>query len=187
MAARCSHEEQVRHVGARNEQHEADRAGEHQQRLRHVADDRVLERRDARDERIALVFTGLVKDPRRLPLIRRNRRELRQRLLARHAVAHPADDRQQLGPIRRQLDHQRPPELRSRRVRESGRHDADDRVPNAVERDRSTDDARVGTEPIAPERVAKYHDGLATGHFVVERERTPMSRRRRLTSRRNPP
>ena len=75
---RRAHQQKICDIGARNEQHERNGAGQDEKGLPHVADERFLKRRDAE----ALV---LVESARELPLeIRRRAIELRLRLLERH-------------------------------------------------------------------------------------------------------
>ena len=76
----------------------------------------------------------------------------RRRVVARVADSAVARQRTESSARQRADPGRRPPGRRSRR------HDADDRRRLAVEPQRAADDARVGAEALAPERVAEEHD-----------------------------
>ncbi len=142
--ARRAHEQEARHVRARDEQHEADRAQEHPERPADVADD------------LPAQAQGLHAPPRvvlgiRLLELCAQRLQLRVQLRHRHAVGQPAEGREAapaaivdvVDARRERLPHLPLADPRDERV---GRQDADDREGLAVERDRPADDGRVAPE-----------------------------------------
>jgi len=100
VSARGAHEQQVRHVGARDEEHQTDRAREDEQGRPDVADHRVLERDDLRHRSLALTT------PRALGPAG-NGRDVGHRLLTRDAVAHPSDHGKHEVQVRRQSELER--------------------------------------------------------------------------------
>ena len=98
LAARGAHQQQVRDVRARDQQHEADGAEQHEQRLPHVADEHLADRIDA--ERC-------VRPERVLELrceVGRRRFQPRLRLLERDAGLQAARASESSGPGRRSSD-----------------------------------------------------------------------------------
>ena len=90
-------QQQVRHVGARDEQHERHRAHERDERRPRVLDDVVLERHDADAHVGRLVFGVLLAE------LARDAVHLGLRLRERHARLEPAEDREEREVARRPL------------------------------------------------------------------------------------
>ncbi len=88
LARHRARQQQVRHVRAGDEQDEPDRAGQHQQRRAHVADDFLLERDDVeREAAVRGIHAGMLRaQPRRDAV------HLRLRPADRHARLQLADD-----------------------------------------------------------------------------------------------
>ena len=169
LARHQAREEQVRHVDARDEQHEPRRAQQHEQRATGVADEDLVERADRR-------AMGMVPK-RRQPGAERF--HLGPRLLERHVRLEARDHPHEVVAARRLVEgpRERQPELGALRVVEARRHDARYRVRLAVERHALTDERGIGPEPLPPQPVGQ-HDGLrAAGLILFGRERTAHARR----------
>ena len=100
-------------------------------------------------------------------------------LLERYATLQPADDAERMVARGSPASDRSPSgrktcasavaaELRSSDLAERPRHDADDSIAFAVERDRAPDDVGVAAEPTAPERFAQ-HDDAGTARLLVFR------------------
>ena len=145
----------MRDVGARDEQDEPDGGEEHDDRLARVADDQVFERRDVD----VAVRAGKSRFE-----SRRERRHRRPRLVERDARRQPREDAQA---VARCAEVARSPSASgaqsSARVAQNGanlnrwRHDADDRVGPAVERDRAAERVGIAAEDAPPETVRDDH------------------------------
>ena len=94
----------------------------------------------------------------------------------------PRDERHEVaGPVARgvpRIERQRHPDLRPpRREIDAGRQHADDLARPAVDDDRPADDAGVGPEARAPQRVAQEHDGVARRLILAGAEDAAAGRR----------
>src|SRR6185295_8865046 len=150
-AAESAGEEEVREVGARDEQHAPGRARERDEEqsrpLRHL-----VAKRDHAGADVLVLFRIL------LSRLRSDQLQLRARLTDRHARPEPTD---RLEPVVVSIlvvllvEPLRPPPqgIRGRKT-ELSRHDADDRVRLAVERDGSPDDV-LASEFGLPEAIAE--------------------------------
>ncbi len=148
-------EQQVRHVGAGDEQHEGDRPGEEEQRRPRAAHDRLLEGLDR--HRGGGVRAGPLRgEP------PRHHVHLGAGLRERRARPQPAEDAQEavVAPLLLRAEDERDPQLRAGRPErgepEPARHDRRDDVAAPVEREGLADDRRVGAEPARPEGVAQH-------------------------------
>ena len=154
-----------------DEQHERDGAENGEQRRTGVAHHVVLERFEK--EAGARILLGKRADELRRDLI-----QFGERALERHAVAHAGDGGQvATGPARpreRRGVSERHEDLRVRvdDVVVLGRQHADDGTRLAAERNRATDDRRIGVEASLPELVAENDDGVLIGNVFVPHEIT---------------
>ena len=81
--------------------------------------------------------------------------------------------------LTRRIDGQRQDDLRFGRsgglrpsyFAERPRHDADDLIPLAVERNRTPDHLAVTAKPAAPQRFAEHHDSRSATLFVFAEQR----------------
>ena len=166
---------QGRHVDTGNQQHQADRAQQHQHpgpcpRPDHV----VVQRLDA-GQRV-LVPLGVLGPERLRDLV-----HARLRLRHGHPRRQAADDLQiHAEPVRPPHPLVRRHDIgdvevgRARRadgVRDVRGQHADDLVALALQRNGSADEAGITAEPPAPQRVAEDDDAVAAVHFVVDGER----------------
>ena len=165
-------EKQRRHVGARDEQHEGDRAEQRVERRLEAGD-------QARDVRLRQAGV-LGVEPRGEPLLvaAADRRQLGRGLFQRD-VGFQARDRPgvagaDLDLRRRQaagLEHARREHLHLRVGRaHPRRRDADDLPRHAVQRDRAADEIRAAAEPRLPQLVADDADRRAVRHVLLRRE-----------------
>ena len=174
-----SREQQIRDIGARDEQHHADRGEEdekpglvipHQHATqRHRAHRPIavrvgVLRGEARGDRASSAFAcSRLVPARRWPMPRMNEAP---RCSANCAIIPIA--------VRRQ------PGLHWLRVKgklERCRHDADDRRRLAVERDRPSDDSVAAAESPVPERLADHHRPRPVLHVIVGGQPAPAQRR----------
>jgi hypothetical protein len=176
-APRRAHEQQIGDVGAGDEQHEADRAEQGQQRRAHVARDEILKLSHGR--RVTRVEVGPLGGELLL-----NPFEFGPRLLDRHAVFQPRDDGvaapaaglesgRLLRPVERMPD-VAPADERPLII--DRRHHADDGLTLAVEPQRLPDDARVASESL-PQPMTDDDDAMTCFAQLVRRERAPEQRR----------
>ncbi len=169
VTRRRAREQKVRDVGARDEQHEADRAEEDEQRRARLRPDQSLAQGDEAHAPVRVrVGVGLGES-------RGDAAQLLLRLRARHTFTDAADDREistrTLTQLAR-LARQRRPDLRVGRVPELLRHDADHgRAPAADERQLLTDDARVSAEAALPEPVTQNDGARPARAELFRRER----------------
>ena len=174
-------QQQVRHVGARNQQHQRHRPEQHQQRPAHVSHHLLLQPHHVHAEgAVALV---LLADP------AGDHVDIRLRLLNRNSALQPHHDVIVLVPaplhgIRPQRQRQIHVHLVHRPLRrhhlcvhrelraKHSRHR--DRVP--VERDRPADDVRVRVEQPLPQAVAQNRDGRLAGLVLIRRQQAAQQR-----------
>ena len=149
-------EDQIRQIGAGDEQHEADRSLQHPQRGADAADHVGLHRLHLQPMRCR---SGWACGACRLPLsapLRDHRVEIGLRLRERHAVLQSADQIQEVAAARRfgnvfRIDRQRQEDLDALVVDVvAGRHDADDARRHAVDLNDATEDALVAAEVALP-------------------------------------
>jgi hypothetical protein len=154
-------EQQVGDVRAGDEQYEGDRAEQDERGIPHLRHDAFVKAAHPRRH----VAVGLRPD---LLEALGDSRQIRLGLRRRDARPHPPDRAEEVRARRLQLpwrEVERQPELRSSRPqRQLRRHDADDGVRLAVDRDSLPDDPRVGAEAAPPEAVTEHHhSGCAVG------------------------
>ena len=103
-----------------------------------------------------------------------DRRELRTRLLEGCAVAQPSDRAEKPGAAVAVAEHLFTrvwhPDLASERKREPCRHDTDDGVRDAVERDRSVERVAAAPEALLPERLTDDGDLLFARRVLIRTE-----------------
>ena len=168
-----SHQQQVRHVRARDQQHEPDRAREHEQRRPHVADEHVLDALHA--ERLVLT-DGVRKS--RAEFVGRGL-EPRVRLLDRDARLQARRGPEIVSLIGRvPIELERDPDLRRRPAPpvfdvEGRAEDADHGIRLVAERDRASHDGRIAAEPPRPQAVAEHGNGAAPRTILLLRKRAP--------------
>ena len=172
-ASRRAREREVRHVGARDEQHEGDGAHEHEEGQAERSGHLLVQRHQ--HEALALVGRGVLRrEPVREPVHRgagRGERHLRSQ--PRH---HLQDDQP---PCRRcRVEPERPEDVRVRlhRRAEVRRQHANDGVGDAGQRQRASNDAGVAAE-MPPERVRQENDRWGARSIVGGLE-APSERRR---------
>ena len=172
-AHRRPHEHEAGHVGARDEQHQADRRQQQHHPRAHTAHEPLLQRHHAR---------GAAGRPVRvLPVEGRSQpRHLPIRLRHADARLQPPDGAVEVGvtAVARSLgvaEGQRDVEVggprRADRVGESGWRNADDLPRLLVQVERPANDVRRAAELLLPVRVAEDDDTVASDHFVVRHER----------------
>ena len=170
LSRRRAGEHQVRHVGAGNQQHQADGAEQHEQRRAGVADDVLAERRD-READVGIALGELRLQP------SRDGRDVGRRAIRRYARLQPPDDLDVPGTAVRHAEHlvvlDRRPQLHARRVREAGGQNADDHVRLAVEREHAPDRRGAGAEPLLPELMTEQHDAGAARFVLLWAKRAP--------------
>ena len=156
------HQEQIRDVGARNQQHEQHAALQDQQRRAHVADQLIAhaDREPAEAARLRELRTG--REP--VVVAIDNRLDLRVQLIDGRAGAEPRDHHAELVAarvvghlLRRERERHQERDVARRKVEVRGQH-ADDAVGAAVEADVAADDRLVPAESRAPERVREYRE-----------------------------
>jgi hypothetical protein len=172
LARRASDEQQVRQVGAGNEQDEDH--GRHEDDHRHARlrhDVRIAERQHAHAE------TAVGERKRRL-LAPCHFVYVRLRLLQAEAIVQERDARNRASrPRPLGLEQERHVELRGIRKVESGRHHADDGAANVVDGDAAADDARIAAVVALPEAVREDDRRFeAHGRRVGGRERSAQQR-----------
>ena len=176
LAAACrrAREEQVRHVGAGDEQHQRDRRDERDQRAARLADNRVLRRHEPhapalvgfrirgfelQAHRVELRLRGGACDRRLQPSDRHH-----EAAAARHA-GHVVFDRcPHLGVVGGKA--------------EARRHDADDEVRPSLGHDRSTDNRRIAAEQPLPDAIAEHQHFRRLRPVVVRLDGAAEERRR---------
>ena len=175
-AAGRANEQQVGDVRARDQQHEADRARQDQQRRLNVPHQHLLHPLDAE---------GLVRPERGGKLravILGGELQPRTRLLQRDARLQPSGDRKVMALIRRlRIDLKRSPQLRLEAEAldvEARPEDADDGVRLAAEHDGPADDSRVAAEPARPQPVAHDDDMRRARTILLFGERAAAKDRR---------
>ena len=192
LSSRPLREQQVRDIGAGDQQHQARGRQEHDQRRAYRLGQAVLDahqpepgndrggavrprggspnRRAARGRRAG---AGTRRRWRRRyaagPQPRQERVDFRRGNLPREAVFHAREHRDataSAGLGRRQDQWNPEPRLRVRE-REPGRHDADHRPVDALQRHAAADDVRVGAESSLPEAVTENHDRVGAFPLVA--------------------
>ncbi len=154
----AARQQQVRDVGAGDEQHESDGAEQQpQRRLRRVAEEVVLERLDAG----APARVGFRK---RLREVGRDGQHVRVGLLKSDAGLQPAHDEQPVKVVVHLLglERQRQIQLALVLVGRPGRQDADDRVRLAVDANLAPDHVGIAAEALVPEAVGQHRHVVAT-------------------------
>ena len=176
-----SREQQVGHVGARDEQHRADGEQQHHQRRPHVAE-HLGRRRHQREAELAVVVVRVL-----LQEARGDRVDLGLRLRERRAGPQASE---RVQPVIAALlrvvrpERQRHPDLRERPARvverqpQRRRQDADDGVGLGVELDRASDDRRIRSELRSPQPFGQHHDVRVARLILVRREHAPGDRLR---------
>ena len=172
LAPLRAHEKQVRHVGASDQQHQADRAQQHPEHAADVADDILGERPDVRPEP-CIVEHG-AREARREPIpvdARRNHPgDIGVRLGDRRVGPEPSD------PLVAELagedlrPHEGPREDQRRLLTEEpepGRQHTDDFARVAVDEERLADDARVTRELPLPVAVGQQNALGTSGQAVL--------------------
>ncbi len=182
LAARGTGEQQAGHVGARDEQHEADRTKQDEQRAAHVADDALAEWLEE-DPAAAAGF----REPARN--VAGDRAQVRGRLRERHSRFEPGDcvevpdvacfeefalhvERGQRNRPRREH-----PRLGASRVIEAVRHDADDGVRHTVQAGALADRLWACAEVLAPELLAEDDHWFVRRRIGRAAERPAVQRR----------
>ena len=169
-AAGPARKQQVRDVRAGDEEHEADRGQQHQQRRADVADDLLVERDHC--ERHALIGIGMCQ----LESIgERPRSDARAfEIQAGPESRDRAQDHHPAG-WRRAVQPCGAPELGIRHDRrpEGVRHDADNLVGLAAERHLTSESPRVSAEAPYPQAVRDDRDPRRTSTVVLQREIAP--------------
>ncbi len=167
--AERSGEQQVADVGARDQQHEDDRAQQHAQRRSHLADDQLLQRNDGRTPAGVLLRILTLQ-------LQRDVRHLRFRPREVDTGFHAGDHRIVVVVAHRPigvLEGDRHPQIAvgdaPGRHRKGGRHHTDDGVRLAVERERAADGVGRAAEMALPESGAEHHD-MAAPRRVLFRE-----------------
>ena len=153
----AARDQQVGHVDAPDQQHESDRAQQHEQLFRGVAHQLVLHRHQPHAQDAAVRERILLHQRQHRPV------ERRPRLIGRDAGTEPAVSEQVVLIVLRALlgrpGRGNPQFFAGVGEIESLRHHADHRVRHAVEPDRLADEAGVSTEPAGPEPVAQHYHG----------------------------
>ncbi len=169
------HEQEVGDVGAGDEQHQADGAGEHHEGLSSVSHQHVADRVDreaaVRAERVRILALVLVRGCRnpRLCLLERNaRRQASGRLEVVPLVGGVCRN------LERDPDRRRGAVFRKIEVAEH----ADDGVGLAAQRDGLADRIVSAIEPGLPEQLAEHHDPLGVRHVFSGREGASAQHRR---------
>ena len=159
---------QVRDVAARDQQHHADRAEQHENARAIVADELVAKPRRLKLE-VRIVFRKVAPEP------HGHRLELRVGALARHARLQTAVDGEIVLVVehslcRRERD-RRPQVFLVRREIERGRHHAGDEILHAVHPDLAAGDRRIAAEAARPQVMAEHDDALVPRTIFVVGER----------------
>ncbi len=156
---RRTREQQVRDVRARDQQHEADGAEQHEQRRSHVAEHQV-----AQSDRVERQPAIRLRKP-RLQL-RAKPLQIVSDLLRRHAWLRAADDIEELGPpsgdarrVEGRIVADRRDQVGAIRQLCAGREDADNRVALAADEDAAAQHRWIAAELALPETVVE--DGHA--------------------------
>ncbi len=167
LASPRAQQHQVRDVGAGDEQHQADRRGEHEQRLPNVTDDRVVQGDDlarrALDSQHRLVAL-LVGD---------EGAQLGDRLPECRVRGQPPDHGLPADAPVRGLDRHRHPELGVLGKVEAVGHHADDGLGVALDGDRPADHRRIAAESVAPDARADDDEAVRALLIFTSRERPP--------------
>jgi hypothetical protein len=155
-------EQEIRHIGARDQQHEANRANEDEEGRLRVADNRIVHAR----ETDAPAFVGL-----RIGRLELRAERIHFGLRRRQPDAGPqAAGRDHEAAVARHPGHvvfDRRPHLRVvGGEAEPRRHHADDQVRAPLEHDRRADDVPVAAEEALPDAVAEHQHFLAAGTVV---------------------
>jgi hypothetical protein len=155
-------EQQIGDVRASDQQHESDRAEQDEQRGLELRRHECLAERDQPRAPFPY-FRELAAQA------RRDRRHLRLRLRQRHTVAQSADDGDHVvqPDLLLRIDHERCPDVAAGEHGERRGRDADDRVVNPVQRQRSADEPGIAAEPPTPDSFSDHHDVRRTGTVVA--------------------
>ena len=171
LPARATRQQQVHHVRACDEQHEARGRDERQHRGPDVADHRVAQ--DTKADVMSGVVAGILPGE-----ARRDRRQIRGRLVEGHVGAQPRDRTQVVttngADLRRDVD--RDPRICRQRFGE-WRQDADDFVRLVVQKNLLADHRGVPPELPAPEIVAQDHDAIESRAILAGSEDAAVYRR----------
>ncbi len=157
-ARRRAREQQVRDIGARNQQHERHRGEQHQQRLPRIADHDLLHRHN-RDALLAVTERVLLAESRCDP------RHLGLRLRHRHARRQSADAAVIVRGARLAFGRHRIGIVDVGAFRIAHRRDADDRARALAERDRRANRPRIRSELPAPVRFGD-DDRIRVARFL---------------------
>ena len=179
LAARHPRQQQVRHVRAGDEQHEADRAHQDGERRSNAAGQLVLQRHERHRRRRILGWKLAAQ-------LRLHGVDVCARGFERRPGPDPAEGLQMLAGATREVQRtvvtdKRPhvralvEVLRDERL-ERRRHDADDGEGLIVHADDAADDSRVGAEPTLPEAVAQDDDSPAVRRIFLDSEIAPDNR-----------
>jgi hypothetical protein len=167
-----AHQQQVRHVGAGDQQHQADRAEKEQQLLAHVAHHRFLERRDGHRAELVLL-RELEGEP--APDHVRLRPHLGERGAGRQAGDGAEVDRA-AGLDVVGLKDERHPDVGGARELRPLPQDADQRIGLAVQGQRAAEHAGIGAEAAAPELLRDHRHAGSLGVVLARREGAPGER-----------
>ncbi len=165
LASRAPRKQEIGHVDAGDQQHQAHRAGEDQQRRADLLHGQLVNRHHAhRPGGVALRHFRFE--------LRGNRLHLVGGLLHRHTVAQPRHRMRRAAARRRAQPLQRPA-VRHQEIgplaldRESRRHHADDRARARVGGERHAQHVRPSAEPRLPEFVADHDDAVVALEVLV--------------------
>ena len=166
-------QQEIGHVGAGDEQHEADRPGQRDECGPHLAHGDLAQVVD-HDAPAVVGPRVLLLEPRRDGV------HLAAGLLDRHAGSEPADHvvvmRSSFGEL---LRGEGDGDVQLGRVEsEAGPHDPDHGVRLAVERERRSDQVPTRAEPVLPEPVADDDDAARTGPILLGEEGPAVQRSR---------
>ena len=169
-AAGPARKQQVRDVGAGDEEHEADRGQQHQQRRADVADDLLVERDYCERHALIGIWMCLLQ-----PAGERARSDARAFEIEAGPESRDRAQDDHAARWRRAVQPSGPPDLRIRDDRrpEGVRHDADNLVGLAAERHLTSESPRVSAEAPYPESVRDDRNPRRTRTVVLEREIAP--------------
>ena len=176
LAGRGTHQQQVRDVGAGNEQHEGDGGAENEQRGPRAPDKHRLHALETETSSVA----ERVRELRRV--FRGGQLQPRLPLLERHASLETSRRLEEVALIDRvRIELERHPQLR--RLSdfgqvERGTDDADDFVWIAAELNRLPDDVGIAPEPARPQPVAEHGDAGTSRQIFLARKRSTLEQRR---------
>jgi hypothetical protein len=182
LAALDPHEQQVRNVGARNEQDDPDRAHEHPEHIADVADHALLQRLERRRDARTLEHAA-IEPERRRPRLEPDRHQAADvgiGLLERHPWFEPRqslkaevtqDDARTIEPLRQDYVDVGVEEAEARG------HDADDGAGDRVDGHRSSDNRGITAEPPLPVSVHEDDGFRRSRRVVFAGEPSPQRRR----------